>query len=86
MVMTNSNEAKTLLILNPAAGKGKGRKQFDTVRTVLEKKFKNLEIRISEYPGHIVGNWPGTKNACHFLTLARYAFLEGKVLYDRHKH
>ncbi len=54
MVMTNSNETKTLLILNPAAGKGKGRKQFDIVRIALEKKFKNLDIRISEYPGHIV--------------------------------
>jgi YegS/Rv2252/BmrU family lipid kinase len=42
------------LILNPAAGKGKGRKQFDIVRSALEKKFKNLDIRVSEYPGHIV--------------------------------
>lgn len=48
-----TDETKTLLILNPEAGKGKGKKQFDIVRSALEKKFKNLDIRISEYPGHI---------------------------------
>lgn len=48
-----TDDTKTLLILNPAAGKGKGKKQFDTVRTALEKKFKNLDIKTSEYPGHI---------------------------------
>jgi YegS/Rv2252/BmrU family lipid kinase len=51
--MRMTDKTKTLLILNPAAGKGKGKKQFDTVRTALEKKFKNLDIKTSEYPGHI---------------------------------
>lgn len=51
--MHMTDDTKTLLILNPAAGKGKGKKQFDTVRTALEKKFKNLDIKTSEYPGHI---------------------------------
>ena len=51
--MNTTDYKKTILILNPAAGKGKGRKNFDTVKTALAEKFKKLEIKTSEYQGHI---------------------------------
>ncbi len=44
---------KILLILNPAAGKGQGKKNFDIIHSLLKEKFKNIEIVISEYRGHI---------------------------------
>jgi diacylglycerol kinase (ATP) len=52
--MKTIDDKKTLLILNPAAGKGKGKKNFDAVLSALSEKFKNLEVKTSEYPGHIV--------------------------------
>lgn len=52
--MKKIDDKKTLLILNPAAGKGKGLKNFDVVLSALSEKFKNLEVKRSEYPGHIV--------------------------------
>jgi YegS/Rv2252/BmrU family lipid kinase len=48
-----NDQTKTLLILNPAAGKGKGKKNFETLRARLEEHFGNLEVKVSEYPGHI---------------------------------
>ena len=42
------------MILNPAAGKGKGQKTFPVVLALLQEKYKNLEVKISQYPGHIV--------------------------------
>jgi diacylglycerol kinase (ATP) len=53
--MKTIDDKKTLLILNPAAGKGKGKKNFDAVLSALSEKFKKLEVKTSEYPGHIVG-------------------------------
>jgi len=52
--MKTLDDKKTLLILNPAAGKGKGEKNFAAVLSALSEKFKNLEAKRSEYPGHIV--------------------------------
>lgn len=52
--MKTVDDKKTLLILNPAAGKGKGKKSFDAVLSALSEKFKNMEVMKSEYPGHIV--------------------------------
>ena len=52
--MKTIDDKKTLLILNPVAGKGKGKKNFDAVLSALSEKFKNLEVKTSEYPGHIV--------------------------------
>jgi diacylglycerol kinase (ATP) len=52
--MIETDKKKTLLILNPAAGKGKGKKIFDFLHAGLAKKFADLEVNISEYPGHIV--------------------------------
>jgi len=51
--MNTTDNSKTILILNPAAGKGKGKKNFDAVHAALAKKFKNLEVKTSEYAGHI---------------------------------
>ncbi len=45
-------DCKTLLVLNPHAGKGKGLKIIDPVRELLGQSIKNLETRISEYAGH----------------------------------
>ena len=52
--MKTIDDKKTLLILNPAAGKGKGQKNFDAVLSALSGKFKNLEFKRSEHPGHIM--------------------------------
>lgn len=52
--MKTVDDKKTLLIFNPAAGKGKGKKNFDAVLSALSEKFKNLEVKRSEHPGHIV--------------------------------
>ena len=51
--MTKTDNTKTLLLLNPAAGKGTGKKNFESVHSALAEKFKNLEVKTSEYPGHI---------------------------------
>lgn len=45
-------DLKTMLILNPRAGKGKGLKNFTAIRDLLERHIPNLDIRISEYAGH----------------------------------
>ncbi len=50
----NIDNTKTMLILNPAAGKGKGQIIFARVLAALQEKFKNLDVKISQYPGHIV--------------------------------
>jgi len=50
--MINDN-LKTFLILNPAAGKGKGKKIFPAIQAALREKFNDLEVRTSEYPGHL---------------------------------
>jgi YegS/Rv2252/BmrU family lipid kinase len=46
------DQKKTLLILNPAAGKGKGKKNFDSLHSRLADRFENLDVKTSEYPGH----------------------------------
>lgn len=48
-----NDQLKTMLILNPAAGKGKGKKSFEYLRSRLEEHFGSLDARVSEYPGHI---------------------------------
>jgi diacylglycerol kinase (ATP) len=49
-----SSPARTLLIVNPAAGHGRGRKVFERLEPRLRTEFPGLEIRFSEYPGHAV--------------------------------
>ena len=43
---------RTLLVVNPAAGHGRGKKCFDRLEPALREKLPGLEVRISEYPGH----------------------------------
>lgn len=45
---------KTLLILNPVAGKGRGGKIFNDAVPILKEKLDNFQTAISEYPGHSV--------------------------------
>ena len=46
---------KTLLVVNPAAGHGRGKKVFERLEPRLRAEtFPGLEVRISEYPGHAV--------------------------------
>jgi YegS/Rv2252/BmrU family lipid kinase len=45
-------DLKTMLVLNPHAGRGRGRKILPEVLTLLKPAFPGLEVRVSEYPGH----------------------------------
>ena len=45
---------KTLLIVNPAARHGRGRKCFDRISPRLNAEVPGLEVRLSEYPGHAI--------------------------------
>jgi diacylglycerol kinase (ATP) len=45
---------KTLLLVNPAAGHGRGKKVFERLEPRLREAFPALEVRFSEYPGHTV--------------------------------
>jgi len=44
----------TLLVVNPAAGHGHGRKVFERLEPRLRADFPGLEVRFSEYAGHAV--------------------------------
>jgi diacylglycerol kinase (ATP) len=46
------DDRKTMLVLNPCAGKGKGLKAFTAIRELLGSRLKNLDVRVSEYAGH----------------------------------
>ena len=45
---------KTLLVVNPAAGHGRGRKTFARLEGRLRAAVPGLEVRFSEYAGHAV--------------------------------
>jgi YegS/Rv2252/BmrU family lipid kinase len=45
---------KTLLVVNPAAGHGRGRKTFERLGPRLRESCPGLEVRVSERPGHAV--------------------------------
>jgi diacylglycerol kinase (ATP) len=45
-------DLKTLLVLNPHAGKGKGLKNIAAIRELLGPHFKNMDVQVSEYAGH----------------------------------
>ncbi|MGA2532118.1 MAG: diacylglycerol kinase family protein [Candidatus Aminicenantales bacterium] len=45
---------KTLLVVNPAAGHGKGKKCFKSLESALREKVPGIEVRISEYAGRAV--------------------------------
>ncbi len=44
----------TLLVVNPAAGHGRGKKVFERLETRLRGTIPGLEVRFSEFPGHAV--------------------------------
>lgn len=48
------NAPKTLLVVNPAAGHGRGKKTFAALEPRLRASFPGLEVRFSEYAGHAV--------------------------------
>lgn len=45
---------KTLLVVNPAAGHGRGKKSFERLEGRLLAAVPGLEVRFSEYAGHAV--------------------------------
>ncbi len=45
-------DLKTMLVVNPCAGRGKGQKTFAAVGELLAQKIKDLEIRVSDHAGH----------------------------------
>jgi len=45
-------DLKTLLVVNPHAGKGRGRRILPAVRELLQRGIPGLEARVSEYAGH----------------------------------
>jgi len=45
---------KTLLVVNPAAGYGRGKKTFERLEPRLRAEMPGLEVRFSEHPGHAV--------------------------------
>jgi len=45
-------DLKTMLVVNPHAGGGRGRTIFPAVRELLEQGIANLDVRVSEYAGH----------------------------------
>lgn len=47
-------DLKTLLVVNPHAGKGRGREIYPAVRESLGRVIRSLDVRVSEYAGHAV--------------------------------
>lgn len=43
---------KTLLVVNPAAGHGRGKRCFERLEPALREKMPEADVRFSEYPGH----------------------------------
>jgi diacylglycerol kinase (ATP) len=48
------SDKKTLLVVNPAAGHGRGKKVFERLEPRLREAFPGLEVRFSEHAGHAV--------------------------------
>lgn len=47
-----SGNSETILIVNPAAGHGRGRKVFERMEKPLRDAFPGLAVKFSEFPGH----------------------------------
>jgi len=47
-----SADDKTLLVVNPAAGHGRGLKCYRRLEARILAEFPGIEVRMSEYPGH----------------------------------
>jgi YegS/Rv2252/BmrU family lipid kinase len=48
------SDKKTLLVVNPAAGHGRGKKVFASLEPRLRETIPGLEVRFSEHAGHAV--------------------------------
>ncbi len=48
------SDKKTVLVVNPTAGHGRGRKVFERLEPRLREAFPGLEVRLSEHAGHAV--------------------------------
>jgi YegS/Rv2252/BmrU family lipid kinase len=46
-----ASDLKTMLVLNPHAGKGRGQRLFPAVRALLEPRFPGMAVRVSERAG-----------------------------------
>ncbi len=46
------SDLKTMLIVNPRAGRGRGRRILPEVLALLQPRIPGLEVRVSEYAGH----------------------------------
>jgi diacylglycerol kinase (ATP) len=68
--MTQWNK-KTLVILNPVAGRGRGKKNIGTILDLLKKKIEKLELETSCYPGHIstIGQQAVAEGYRDFITI-----------------
>jgi YegS/Rv2252/BmrU family lipid kinase len=49
-----TRDARTLVVVNPAAGRGLGLKVFRRLESALRDAFPGLEVALSEYAGHAV--------------------------------
>ena len=47
-------EDKTLVVLNPIAGRGRAKKNIQTVLSRLKTKIAKMELVTSGYPGHVI--------------------------------
>src|SRR5512137_1838712 len=45
-------DLKTMLVLNPHAGKGKGLTAFAAIRAMLAERIGRMDVKVSEYAGH----------------------------------
>ncbi len=45
---------RTLLVVNPVAGHGRGKKRFRSLETRLLREIPGLQVCFSEYPGHAI--------------------------------
>lgn len=62
---------RTLLIVNPAAGRGRGEQCFRRLEPRLLREIPGLEVRFSERPGHAVelGRWAAREGVPRVLCL-----------------
>jgi diacylglycerol kinase family enzyme len=52
--MSNSANEKWLVILNPHAGSGRGKKDQSEIEKYLHRSEINFELKISEFPKHTI--------------------------------
>lgn len=81
--MLTTPETKTLIVVNPAAGRGKAQRLFRRYAPQLERAFPVMEVRESEYPGHLLelGQWAAEEKFGRIITVGGdgtpYEFING---------